>query len=520
MENIQLAEPASVNLQRSDGSEQESIVKRFKELQQGFAAQYRSLFPGKLAAKTVIVIPSLSLDEEILDKIKGAHYYEERMLCHLMLLRMPHTHLVYLTSLPIDPVIIDYYLHLLPGITGYHSKQRLTLISCFDASKKSLTEKILDRPRVIERIKKSIPEGYPAHLSCFNVTELERSLAVKLNTPIYGCDPDLQWLGTKSSSRKIFTYCGINTPAGFEDLYTEEELIHSLWLLKKNDPSLRKAVIKMNDGFSGDGNAIFSFAGCPGQEDLEKWIESKLPLRLTIVADKMDYPGFLQKFTTLGGIVEEFLDGDVKATPSVQCRINPLGEIEVVSTHDQVTGGESGQVFLGATFPACKEYAGVISEMAKNISHRLKDLLVLGRFAIDFISIKNNDEWKHYAIEINLRKGGTTHPYLMLQFLTDGKYNAAEGLYYTANGQPRYYTCSDNLQSDAYIGLTPHDLIDIAICHELLYNGTSQEGVMFHLISTLSQFGKLGVVCIGSTPERADYFFNKTKEVLDKEAEK
>jgi hypothetical protein len=39
--------------------------------------------------------------------------------------------------------------------------------------------------------------------------------------------------------------------------------------------------------------------------------------------------------------------------------------------------------------------------------------------------------------------------------------------------------------------------------HDIHYDGTLQEGVLFHLIGALSQFGKLGVVCIGSSPERA-----------------
>ena len=57
-----------------------------------------------------------------------------------------------------------------------------------------------------------------------------------------------------------------------------------------------------------------------------------------------------------------------------------------------------------------------------------------------------------------------------------------------------------------------------AMCNELLYDGTSQEGVMFHLIGALSQYGKLGVVCIGSTPERAYNFYERTVEVLDRES--
>jgi hypothetical protein len=39
-------------------------------------------------------------------------------------------------------------------------------------------------------------------------------------------------------------------------------------------------------------------------------------------------------------------------------------------------------------------------------------------------------------------------------------------------------------------GLTPHDLIDIAMCNQILYDGAKQTGVMFHMIGALSEFGK------------------------------
>ena len=148
------------------------------------------------------------------------------------------------------------------------------------------------------------------------------------------------------------------------------------------------------------------------------------------------------------------------------------------------------------------------------VAKAMRDKGVLGRFGVDFISVKEKKGWTHYPIEINLRKGGTTHPYIMLQFLTDGDYDAEKGLYFTANGQTRYYFCSDNLRSEQFHGITPPDLIDIAMLHDLHYDGTFQEGVMFHLIGALSQYGKLGVVCIGSSPERAKKFYKKTVDVL------
>jgi hypothetical protein len=509
------AQPAAEKKELQPGSMEEALL--FKKLQHSFPRQFRKVFPDKLAAKSVVIIPSITLDQEILAKVSGHVHYEERLLCLLMLLRMPRTHVVYVTSEPVDPVIIDYYLHLLPGITRHHAEQRLTLLSCYDASPKSLTEKILDRPRLIERIKKSIPPGNPAHLACFTVTKHERTLAVKLEMPIYGCDPDLYDLGNKSNSRKIFKQCGLEVPAGFEDLKNENDIIQSLAELKISNPSLQKAVIKMNEGFSGEGNAVFSFEGMDESSDMKQWIAAHLENNLKIVAPDLSYKMFMFKFQHMGGIVEAFVEGNIKTSPSVQCRINPLGDCKVVSTHDQVVGGESGQVFLGAHFPAAEEYAIAIGEAGMKVAEALAKSGVMGRFAVDFISVKEESGWKHYAIEINLRKGGTTHPYILLQFLTDGDYDYENGMYLTANRQTRYYFCSDNLKSDKYIGITPPDLVDIAMLHNLHYDGTSQEGVMFHLIGALSQYGKLGVVCIGSTPERAKNFYEQTVKVLDGE---
>src|SRR6476646_7861731 len=229
------------------GSEEEKAI--FNKIQQGFRQQFERIFHDKLAPRTVVIIPSLSLDEEILSKITGHIHYEERLLCLLMLLRLPLTKVIYVTSVPIDHVIIDYYLHLLPGITGSHARQRLTMLSCYDASSKPLTKKILERPRLIQRIKQHITDDTYAHLTCFNITGLEKTLAVQLGIPLFGTDPDLFYEGTKSGGRKTFRSCRVNLPDGFEDLNTKEDIIKALAALKRKDPGLRKAVVKMNDGF-------------------------------------------------------------------------------------------------------------------------------------------------------------------------------------------------------------------------------------------------------------------------------
>lgn len=489
----------------------------FNRIQEGFANQFELFFPDNHAPKTIVVIPSLTLDKEVLAKVTGALHYEERLLCLLMLLRMPRAHVIYVSSLPIDPVIIDYYLHLLPGITGYHARERLTLLSCYDGSGITLTEKILQRPRLINRIRQSIPAGHVAHIACFNTTAFERTLSVRLGLPIYGCDPALVYLGTKSGSRRLFMKSGVPIPAGAENLQTYDDIVHAVAALKDMYPDLKKAVIKLNDGFSGDGNAILRYPEHISKKGMYSWIHKNLYKKIMPVAKDISIDMFLDKFKTMEGIVEAFVEGEEKYSPSVQCRINPMGRVDIISTHDQVLGGESGQVFEGAHFPASAEYRAEIAAMSMRIADELKKTGVLGRFSIDFISVKENNSWKHYAIEINLRKGGTTHPFLMLQFLTDGSYDERTGLFETPNRQQLYYYASDNLQHDTYKGLTPHDLIDIAMFHGLHFDGAAQKGVMFHMIGALSQYGKMGIVCIGSSREEAYSFYNRTIKVLNAE---
>src|SRR5450432_2777948 len=350
------------NCQPAVGSAEELI--QFERIQEGFSNQFELFFPDNLAPKTIVVIPSLTLDQEVLANLHGVLHYEERLLCLLMLLRMPRTHVIYVSSMPIDPVIIDYYIHSLPGMTGYHAKERLTFLSCYDMSSIPLTQKILQRTRLIERIKKGIQPGHVAHITCFNTTDHERTLAVRLGIPVYGCDPSLNYWGSKSGSRKIFLYTGVPMPPGVEDLKTYEDIVHAIAAVKAMYPDAKKAILKLNDGFSGDGNAVLRYPEHLTSKELFDWVNHNLYEKIIPVARYMSIEIFLQKFQEMGGVVEAFIEGDTKASPSVQCRITPLGEVEIISTHDQILGGEIGQQFIGAFFPSENSYHTEITEYA------------------------------------------------------------------------------------------------------------------------------------------------------------
>jgi hypothetical protein len=495
-----------------------SDTEAFPHLQERLSELYRRVFPDPMLPRTVLILPSLTLDADVLSRITGVPHYEERLLCLLLLLRMPATRVIYVSSAPIAEATIDYYLHLLEGIPHRHARERLTLLSCHDHSNEPLSAKLLRRPRLMNRIREALGDTELAHMACFNVTGLERRVALELDVPVYGCDPGLLPLGSKSGSRKLFREAGVPIPDGAEDLKSEAELIDALAALKSRNPQLRRAVIKLNEGFSGEGNAVFSFDGAPEEAELNAWIPEQFA-KVEFEARDMDWDIFRAKMAEMGGIVEAFVEGEDKRSPSGQFRIDPAGHVEAISTHDQVLGGKTGQEFLGACFPADAEYRLAVQTEGLKAAKKLAEKGVLGRFGIDFISVRDGGGWKHHAIEINLRKGGTTHPFIMLQYLTDGAYDPETGLFNTPDGEPRYYYATDNLESECYRGLLPEDLIDIAVRNGIHFHGATQTGVVFHLIGALSQFGKLGAVCVGKSPEDAEQLYRATVAILDRECE-
>lgn len=127
------------------------------------------------------------------------------------------------------------------------------------------------------------------------------------------------------------------------------------------------------------------------------------------------------------------------------------------------------------------------------------------------------DYWEIQAIEINLRKGGTTHPFMTLKLLTNGRYDLSTGLFYSQQGRAKYYTATDNLQKERYKGLLPNDLMDIIATNRLHFDSGTETGIVFHLMGCLSEFGKLGVTSIGDSPQQAQEIYNRLVKVLDEE---
>ena len=496
----------------------------FRELQAELATRWALADGDGPEPRDIVVIPSLSFDGIDKVSIDGVIHYEERMLFALNLLRHPRARLVYVSSAPIHPAAVDYMLSLISGIPNEHMRRRLTVLSLYDNSLVPLTKKILHRPRVVERIRQLIrPEC--GLMTCFTVTEAERTLAVALGVPLYGVDPDLTWLGTKSGSRWAFRKAGVPLLPGTEDLTSEADLVEAIDGLWTENPHLERVVVKQNTGFSGHGNAILDLGALRPVSPTSRASKAARAQALRDALGKMRFVDprqtwdtFKEKFEREGGIVEAFVEARDKRAPSCQLRISPEGSLDAISTHDQLVEGIDGQIYAGCRFPADAAYRLDIQRDALRVGELLQSEGAVGRLAVDFICVHADDgTWKHYAIETNLRLGGTTHPMMLLRMMTDGRYDRDTGLYLTPRGEPQFYVATDSMHSESYRGLLVEDLLDIAAVDGLHYQAWSESGVLFHFTGALSEFGKLGITAVGKSPAEADHWFEHTRQVLDRE---
>jgi hypothetical protein len=500
-------------------------IAAFRQLQDQLRERWQEADLLDQDDQDILVLPSFSIDQRVGQKVPGFLHYEERLLFSLIRLQNPYTRLIYVTAQPLSPIISEYYLQLLPGIPFSHARDRLLLLSAYDNSFKPLTQKILERPRLVQRIRRALRPG-KSYIVCFNATPLEQELSLQLGIPLFAASPELSYWGSKSGSRQIFAECAIPHPDGSLQLDSVGALVREAARLWERQPHLQRLVVKLNEGFSGEGNAVLDLRClqqvAPGSAPAEvrEAVLAKQMERLSFQAEGETWSNFSSRIPELGAIVEAFVEGEVKRSPSVQGYISPAGTVKILSTHDQILGGPDGQIYLGCRFPADSAYRLHLQELGLKVGEALAKRGAMERYGVDFVAVlQPSGDWELQAIEINLRKGGTTHPFMTLKLLTNGTYNEATGLFYSHHKREKYYIASDNLQQERYKGLLPEDLMDIAAQHRLHFDSSAQTGTVFHLMGALSEFGKLGLTCIGNSWAEAEGIYRHVGEVLDAETD-
>ncbi|MBV8160550.1 MAG: hypothetical protein JO265_06470 [Acidimicrobiia bacterium] len=453
---------------------------------------------------TIVVLPSATFPESELRKIVGIQHYEERLLCTTLLLANPELRLVYITSLPVDEAIVEYYLRFVPDPAD--ARRRLHFVVVGEDSGRALTAKVLDAPHVIGRVRALVDGQDHAYIQPFNVTALEGRFSELVELPLFGARPELARLGSKTESRRAARRAGVAVLDGEEDLRSVAELDAAIQGMRARRPKAQAAVMKLNDGFSGQGHAIVELGAFSSLDTAS----------ISFIAEEESWPSYAAKVEDGGAVVEELVRVPGIVSPSVQLRITPGGAVEVVSNHDQILGGVQDQVYLGCRLPAREEYRLDIQERARRVGEVLAADGVIGGFGIDFVLVPSPEEGGAYDIrlsEINLRLGGTTHPFWMARLVTGGAYDPTTGEL-IAGARPTSYVASDNVKGSRLVGRAPAEVIADVDARGLAFDHRRGSGATLHLLGALPGFGKMGMTCVGSSPEEADALYQEVSGVL------
>ena len=362
----------------------EQEIAEFQRLKPRLAEVWDALTMREEEPHTAVVVPSLTLDQSELRKISGASFYEERLLFLLIRLRNPRARMVYVTSQPIHPIILEYYLQFLAGIPASHARSRLTLLCADDASPRSLTEKILERPRLIERIRAGIMDpsaGVPDGLQLDAARAQARGAARR---PAQRLRPAARPPRARSrAAARCSARPGCDAAGGLRGpAHAPRRRGGARRAARRGGRAIRRAVRQARRELLRRGQRALPLPRVATRRRRSR--EALRQVEFSVASETPE--AYFDKFAKMGGIVEEFIEAEEKHSPSAQLRVGPRGDVLPISTHDQILGGPSGQVFLGCRFPARDDYRMRDPGGGRRGSaHVLAAHGVVSRFGVDFL---------------------------------------------------------------------------------------------------------------------------------------
>lgn len=459
--------------------------------------------------------------------------YEERPLCHLIGVDEPT---VVITSKPVDPAVIGYYLSL-KGAKGPALKQlidKTCVLNATDETEHNLSLKVMGNGKLLD-VLHSLTQSNAVKVICHSGSE-NIDFFTLLNDGFYHdeCDSALLHLGTKTGNRHIFEKAGVKYPAGVPNTETDKDIVNQDNFLMSTD-ALATAlarqidrsgfvdewIVKLNEGVAGRGNALLRLSDQTKQlrgDALKAAIQSDLANNLTPFDKSLSGAEFLEKVSDTGVIAEVFVKGEWPASPSYQGYINGAGAVETVSTHEQVL---DGQTYKGCKYPSDAKFRNRMIQEGERIGQALADTGARGHFGVDFLVTAAQDSGAQepdavdlYAIEINLRNTGTSYPFTTVTRLTDGVQAPDGDGIISKKGNTLYYSASDYVVTEDLKGMAPAEFINAIKKSDIHWNAQTETGVVFHLFGLLTSTGRIGATAIAPTTEAADALLERTKTVL------
>ena len=372
-------------------------------LSTGAQALAPSQFRAMETHRSIVIVPSRTIDK-FHEPAAETQAYEERLLCLIQVLRDPSLRLVYVTSSPVAAPTVDYCLRCSAAELVAEARARLMMLSADHAPCASCGE-AAGAPELLTRIRAAIGEPQRGQLVPYVSTELERALGTR-STSRSTAPTRHSRSGDEERIPRAVRARRRAAPARRRADRRPSDAVAAIARLRARGPSCSSSSSSSTRASRARATRSSSSVGCPAGRATEA-----LRIGERFVRDGRSRPTLARSTrisTALdGGVVEERIPGAELRSPSVQLNLTPDGEAGIVSTHDQLLGG---QRYLGCRFPAEPAYASPITDIARRVG--------AARAGPERAAVRDrlrrrprhSGDWHAYAIEVNLRAGGTTHP--------------------------------------------------------------------------------------------------------------
>lgn len=469
------------------------------------AANQPRLDAGQQAGCDLLLVPSFSADPRTLQAIAGIESWPERQLIELCHLCAGDNRLVLVTPVAVSEACLEAVLELIPCGPAAWLRRRLQLINLNDRTPRPLAQKLLERPRLLEQLQQQLRPG--AVLAATAVGAFEMQLAARLGLQLQGSPSALSRLGSKAGSAAVFAELGLPQPPTTRLCRSLSELQEAIDALLLDDPTVTGLLVKLNCMAGGLGNA-------PLPLELAGWraLPSSLRRRaLTRALEQlaMPLPHWPEELQARGAIAQAVIAATPGtgpgrlSSPSVQLWIDAQGHVDLLSSHEQLLAGPHGLSFAGCRFPARAAYRSQLMGIGRRLGDHLARLGCRGPVLLDLLARRDPEGWRLWAIEINLRKGGTTHPFQLAASLAGRGIDPDSGLLLASDGRPIFYEAGDAIARPQWRGLLPEQLLDAMVRQGDYLDPTRLQGCIPHRLGALGEHGLLGATVLGRSRHEA-----------------
>lgn len=88
----------------------------------------------------------------------------------------------------------------------------------------------------------------------------------------------------------------------------------------------------------------------------------------------------------------------------------------------------------------------------------------------------------------------------------------------TVDGREKHLVATDHLESPSLRALILDDSFDIVARHRLHFDQARQTGVVFHMMSCLTEHGRVGLTAVGNSAAEANTLYERAERILLDEA--